>query len=409
MTGFTIRPVTPQEYPAFVTAVVEGFSDDVPSDTFAENIRATLPPERTLAVFDQGDIVATFGGYDLDLTVPGGTVRMEGTTVVTVFPTHRRMGLLREMMRLHLDTAASNGFPVAGLWASESGIYPRFGYGVATYSETVTMVGSQIVFLDSVPVERVRRIPSKDANQVLAPVFDRVCSKTSGMFARDETWWVREILKDEEWMKKGRTSHRHVVHDGPDGPDGYAIYRQKSSEGDDGHADGALSVVEIVAETPLAEASLWSYLTNVDGSPNVRSWNVPIDARLPMMVTEPRRIRTTATFDALWVRILDVAAALEGRMYEADGTAVFSIVDPFRSDTSGTYRLSVVDGVGTCAPSDDEPTVDVDIDVLGALYLGAGRTHGYASANRIRGSLTAVDGFDRLFRTARQPWCNQVF
>ncbi len=409
MTDFTIRPVTAEEYPTFVTALVEGFSDDVPSDTFTDNIRVTLPPERTLAVFDGGDIVATFGWYDLDLTVPGGTVKMEGTTVVTVFPTHRRMGLLRDMMRLHLDDAVENGYPIAGLWASESNIYGRFGYGVATYGNTVTMDGPRIAFREDVPVERVRRIQRDGASKILSPIFDRVCSSTPGMFARDETWWVSEILKDEEWMKKGRTSHRHVVHDGRDGPDGYAIYRQKASESEDGHADGTVSVVEIIADSPLAEASLWSYLTRVDGSPNVRSWNVPLDHRLPMMVTEPRRVRVVSAFDALWVRILDVVVALESRTYEADGVVVFSVVDPFRPGTAGIYSLSVVDGIGTCERSDAEPMIDVDIDVLGALYLGAGRTTGYEAANRIRGSRTAIDVFDRMFRTANQPWCNQVF
>ena len=95
MRDITIRPVTTDEYPAFVTAFMEGFSSDLQAENQPEHFRHTLPPERTLAAFDGGSIVGTFGGFDLRLTVPGGIVKMEGTTVVTVFPTHRRMGLLK--------------------------------------------------------------------------------------------------------------------------------------------------------------------------------------------------------------------------------------------------------------------------------------------------------------------------
>ena len=220
MSDFIIRPVTSEEYPAFVRAFMEGFSEDLPSKNFPELIRKTLPPERTLAVFEGETIVGTFGGYDLDLTVPGGTVKMEGTTVVTVFPTHRRMGLANAMMADHLDNAAANGYPIAGLWASASNIYARHGYGVATYSASRTMNGPDVGLRGNLEIDRARRITLKGAAETLSPAYDAVCAATPGMFARDEAWWTNEVLTDEDYMKRGRTSLRIVVHDGPDGVDG---------------------------------------------------------------------------------------------------------------------------------------------------------------------------------------------
>ena len=409
MTEFSIRPVTADEYPAFVTALVEGFADDLPSEEFAQSIRHALPPERTLAVFDEDVIVGTFGGYDLELTVPGGTVPMEGTTVVTVFPTHRRLGLMRSMMEAHLDNAVGKGYPIAGLWASNSSIYDRFGYGAATYAETVKFDGSRIAFRDEVAVDRLRRITKERASEILPPIFDRICPKVPGMFARTPQWWEVEVLKDEEWMKRGRTSHRIVVHDGPDGPDGYAIYRQKQGESDDGHFDGTVHVIEIQAATPRARASLWSYLTNVDGCPNVRAWNMAPDDPIRMMVTEPRRMSVTARFDALWVRILDVDVALNARTYEHDGSVVFGLVDGFRPETEGSYRLDVVEGIGSCKRVDLSPQIELDIDVLGALYLGGGGVTQYRDASRVRGDTAVMDELERIFRTIRSPWCNEVF
>jgi predicted acetyltransferase len=409
MDDIIIRAVTTDEYPAFATAVIEGFSEDLPGKDFPEILEKVLPPDRTLAAFDGDTIVGTFGGFELDLTVPGGKVKMEGTTVVTVFPTHRRMGLLNDMMVQHLDNAVANEFPVAGLWASESGIYGRFGYGIATYAATRNLDGPVLQFRDGVDVDRVRRITPEQAADRLPPVFDRVCRKSPGMFARSDVWWEQEILRDEEWMRRGRTSHRIVIHEDADRADGYAIYRQKSGEIDDSHANGTVSVVELIAETPRALASLWNYLSHIDGCPKVRSWNMPVRDGILAMVREPRRFVTTVVFDALWIRILDVEAALSQRTYEHDGTVAFSIADAYRPTTAGTYRLTVSDGVGVCERTQKSTALDIDIDVLGAMYLGGGDLPGYVSAERLRGPDADVATLHRIFSTLRDPWCNQVF
>ena len=409
MRDITIRPVTTDEYPAFVTAFMEGFSSDLQAENQPEHFRHTLPPERTLAAFDGESIVGTFGGFDLRLTVPGGTVKMEGTTVVTVFPTHRRMGLLNAMMTEHLDNAVANGFPVAGLWASESGIYGRHGYGVATYAISRSMDGPLVHFREDIQVDRVRRITSEQAADVLPAVFDAVCRDTPGMFARDDVWWAHETLLDEDWMKRGRTSKRIVVHDGPGGPDGYVMYRQKGSEADDGHANGEVMVIELIAATPAAKASLWSYVTNIDGCPKVKFWNSAVDDDVMMMIREPRRIGATILYDALWIRVLDVEMALSSRTYEEDGTIDFDIVDSYRPATEGSYRLVVNGGIGTCERTDSPAVLELDVDVLGALYLGGGDARAYGEAGRIRGPQEDIDRMQRIFRTISAPWCDQVF
>ena len=409
MPDIAIRPVTDDEYPAFVLAFMEGFSEDMPSDTFTDMIKSVLPAERTLAAFDGDAIVGTFGGYALDVTVPGGSLPMEGTTVVTVFPTHRRMGLLRSMMQEHLENAARNGYAIAGLWASESDIYGRFGYGIASYYQSYDLRGPDIAFRDDVDVDRIRRVTVDDARELFPPVFDRVLPTKPGMYARTGEWWESEIFRDEDWMKHGRTAKRYVVHEGPAGVEGYAIYRQTAQESDDGHANGKVVVIEFVAATPRAHASLWSYLTQIDGCPNIEHWNVPVDDPLPYIVKEGRRVRVKSRGDALWIRILDVVAALEGRTYEVDGAITFEFVDRFRPETSGVYRIVVDGGDASVAEVDAEPELSIDDDALGGLFLGGQDARAYHAAGRIRGDADAVAELDRLFHTSIQPWCNQVF
>jgi predicted acetyltransferase len=409
MTDITIRPVTDEEFPAFVQGFMDGFGNDVPWDGFVEAIRSTLPAERTLAAFDGDEIVGTFGGYDFVLSVPGGTVPMEGTTVVTVFPTHRRMGLMRMMMAKHLENAANAGYPVAGLWASESDIYRRFGFGVATHGNEIEMDGSNIHFSNQVPKGMVSRLSLDEAKTVLPPIYAGVFAKTPGMVQRSDAWWNNEVLVDGDWMKRGRSAKRIVVYNGADGPDGYAIYRQKGGHTRDGHANGSVDVSEVVAATPEADVSLWSYLAHIDGFPKVKYWAMPLDSSLALMVTEPRRVHTVRQSDALWVRILDVEAALSGRTYERDGSFVFRVVDPFRQKTERGYELSVSNGVGTCKQSGKDPVFEIDVDVLGALYLGGANALLYAEAGRIRGADAAVVTLHGVFRTHLQPWCPEIF
>jgi len=409
MSAITIRSVTDEEFPAFVQAFMDGFGNDVPSDDFVEMIQSTLPADRTLAAFDGEAIVGTFAGYDFTLTVPGGSVPMEGTTVVTVFPTHRRMGLMRDMMERHLDTAAEAGYPIAGLWASETSIYDRFGYGVATKLNQVEMRGPNIQFRNSVPKGQVQRVSLDQAKDIVPDIFERLAKKTPGMFRRSVARWTNEVLVDAEWMKRGRSALRVVVHLGGPGHDGYAIYRQKGDHTPDGHADGSIDVEECMAETPEAHASLWAYLTKIDGYPIVKYQAMPLDDPLPLIVTEPRRVHTVRQWDALWVRILDVESALTARSYEHNGSLTFGVVDPFRPATGGVYKLDVVDGVASCSRSTDEPVLEVDIDVLGALYLGGANAISYAAADRVHGDIDVVSELNAMFRTGRQPWCPEIF
>lgn len=407
--SITIRPVESDEYPQFLTAIREGFGSDGPPVDTTDRFREMLPPERSIAAFDGDNIVGTFGGYDFELTVPGGAqIPMESTTIVTVFPTHRRMGLLTAMMTKHLDTAADRGYPVAGLWSSDADIYARFGYGIASFYREAELRSAQIEFRDEIEIDRVRRVNAEEAADIAPGVFDRVRRVTPGMFGRPDAWWKHRVIADEEWMREGKTAKRWVVHDGPEGVDGYAAYRQKTSFSE-GYNDGSVHVVEVHAETPEAYASLMAYLTNIDGATKVELWNLRVDDSLPRMVREPRRVRTVSVRDALWIRVLDVEAALEARSYESDQTITLGIDDPFRPATSGAYRVEVTGSVASVERVDTDPDVHMDIDVLGSLYLGGQNAHAFAGARRLLGEPQAIATTQRLFATQRAPWIQEVF
>ncbi|HEY0988954.1 MAG TPA: GNAT family N-acetyltransferase, partial [Kofleriaceae bacterium] len=134
-----IRLITDAEVPAYREAMLTTFGDDIESDpTGADRIRALCDPSRLWAAFDGATIVGTAGTFDFDLVVPGGgRLAMAGLTMVMVRPSHRRRGLLRELVRLHLHDAARRGVAISGLWASEASIYGRFGYGLAAEGDAL--------------------------------------------------------------------------------------------------------------------------------------------------------------------------------------------------------------------------------------------------------------------------------
>lgn len=403
-----IRFITEAEAPAFLRAVPFGFGDDLTEEEGTdERFRETFPLETCIAAFDDDRIVATFGSFDFDVTVPGGTLPMAGTTIVTVQPTHRRRGVLRQMMRMHLDQAIERGQPLAGLWASEPPIYGRFGYGLATHSHDLRLRTDKITLPPGPDSDTVRIIDPSEAAELLPPMYDHVRLATPGMLSRSEVWWRNRRLRDPEHWRDGASSRRIAVASRNGTPVGYVAYRQKEKWLDDEIPEGSVEVIEVVPTDDDARRTLWHYLAHIDLFPNVHWWNAPADNPLYVEVDNLRWI-TTRHRDTLYLRVLDVPAALSARTYESDGAISIGVADDFMG-RGGTFRLEVTDGVGTCTAAGGEPDVRMSVADLGALLLGRPGASTRWRAGRIHGDREAVRSLDRLMRTTELPFCSEVF
>lgn len=404
-----IRAITDDDAELFRSRITRGFGGDADADEASQaRFAAVFEYDRTLAAFDGDDIVGTGAGFTLGLTVPGGAgVPMGGTTVITVQPTHRRRGILRALMEHHLDDVASRGEPLAGLWASESSIYGRFGYGPATYRYDAKIDTGAVEFL-SEPLEgTIRLLDPEKAEPVVRPVYEQARTGRAGMLTRSDSWWTHRLMADPESWRGGKSAKRYVVHEEDGSVTGYAVYRQKS-KWEDFIADGEIDVVEIIAITSTAHRGLWAFLSNIDLFPNLEWWNMPVDDPLPWKIRDSRRV-SRKLVDGLWVRVMDVPAALAARSYENEGVVTFEIEDVTRPQNSGTYRLEVADGVGHCERVTGNGILGLKADILGSLYLGGGDAMAMAAAGRIEGDPKAAQTLHRLFRTDVAPWCPEVF
>ena len=400
---FVLRPVTRDELAEFAMTALTAFGERFEPARF-ELDWTSVELDRTLAAFDGDEIVGTGRLYSLELTMPGGQLLpAAGVSWIAVLPTHRRRGLLTAIKRTQLDDAAARGEPLAILYASESGIYRRFGYGVATSSMSVSIERRHSAFLHSVPDGRVRLVGEDDARKLFPDIFDRARRIQPGAVQRVDAWWPDEFF----WRSQDEKGTRYYcVCESPDGSlDGYAAYRFDASWDTD--ANGTLHVADLVTVSPAARAVLWRYLLDVDLVDTIKAWVVPVDEPLRWLLRESRRMRVTRLGDSLWVRVIDAPAALSARTYAVPGRIVFDVVDDVRPDGAAAGRVALDGGPhgADARRTSDEPDLVVDVAGLGGILLGGVRASTLARAGlveeRTPGALAVADA---MFAVEPQPF-----
>ncbi len=356
-----------------------------------------------IAAIDAGKIVGSAGAYRFEMTTPGGAVPASGLTMVGVMATHRRRGILTRMMDLHLSEARAHGLPISALWATEGAIYGRFGYGLASLSGSVSFQNERVVFKRPVGREGAFRfLDAEEAREPLREVYERVRPAVPGLLSRSPEWWDSRRLGD---FDRSLQPLQRVVLLIDGRPEGYALYRHAQRISIPGPVDTALLVLEAVGTSPQATAMLWRFLCEID---LVRKIEAPLlSASHPLfhLVDDPRRLRLTVE-DALYVRVVDAAAALAARAFPAEGAVTFRVEDALHRWNTGVYSIAG----GRAARSDAAPELRFDVAALGSLYLGGVTARELADAGAIA-ELTpgAVDRADALFRSPRAPWCPEIF
>lgn len=403
------RPIEPEEAERYFRSIERAFTG-VPTEEEVRLELTLLEPARTIAVFDGSDIVGSTAAYSMELTIPGGIVPMAGVTLVGVVPTHRRRGILTELMRRQLGELHDRGELLAGLWATEGAIYQRFGYGLATLRGRFAIDRIRTDFVRSLPDDRGKvRLASRDeALPAMAGVYERLRPDVPGMLARTPAWW-EAWFSDLESRREGASSLFYVLHETAGSVDGYVSYRGTHGW-TDGVATGEAVVHELMAVDPAAYASLWRFVFGIDLMTKVSAWSRPADEPLLYMLAEPRRLRFELQ-DALWLRLVDVPGALAARRYAEEGSVVFGVRDDFCPWNEGAIELAGgPHGAGARASESAEPELQVDAADLGAVYLGGTTFDRLARAGRVMAaSEDALRRADAMFATPRAPWCPHIF
>lgn len=385
-----------------------------------------LRPEWCLVARDGEDIVGETVALPFEVTLPGPViVPLAGVSFVGVLPSHRRQGVLRSLMRAQLEQLRRSGLALAGLTASEGGIYGRFGYGPATFAATWRLERHRVALRSDVPAEgRVELVVPDASQKAFEDLFDQARRRIVGATTTPPPEWL-DVLDDSDRLPGGGRSLLGAVHlaggerrplrddAGPERDlgrgefDGYALYRVDRTRG---AGQWELEVRELVALSPSAEAGLWRFLLGVDLVDVVVAGRRPVEETLRWWLTDPRALGVARLSDGLWLRILDVPRALEARRYPVDGRLTLAVVDSVLEEVGGTFELVVRDGRGEVRRRDPGgDAVHCAVADLGSLLLGGVSAMALARSGRLSGPTDVLHACDRLFSWPGTPWLMRGF
>jgi predicted acetyltransferase len=400
-----VRPVGGGEIAAFLD-VFEAAWGFAPDDEQRSRTGAVVAAESPFGAFADGDMAGTVMSFALELTAPGRVqLPMAGVSFVAVHPLRRRRGVMRALMRCQLDDLHVRGIPVAGLGASEAGIYGRFGYGPATWDSSWRLPrGAARNLAEPSDASCLELVDAPTARELFPGVHEEARrSQVGDVRTYPGRWHV--LIGD------GRLCARHFLlcRDSDGRASGYAIYRVEREDSYSAHA--AVLVDHLIACTDAAYRALWGYLADLDLTDWVVASRRPEHEPLRWALADSRQLAVTGVHDHLWVRLVDLPAALSRRRYVTEGSLILDVTDPFCPWNERRWLLEGgPDGAG-CEPADHTPGASLRLDAaaLGSLFLdGTSLTH-LARAGRIEADLMTLRRAEGMFGAGTSPWCSTEF
>jgi predicted acetyltransferase len=367
-------------------------------------ITKLLEPGRTVGAFVDGQLVGTADAVTSGLTLPGGAVvGHAAVTHIGVLPSFTRQGIATELVHHQLRDIAARGEVVATLRASEATIYERYGYGVASSTQSLEVRTARAALRPDVGTGRaVRLIEAAQAWDVLPRIYADNRSSRPGTIDRPEVWWQGLRLRTES----SSGALYVAVHGEPGSESGFVRYRPIDTETWFVSDQRTIVVEDFFAPTMEAYLGLLSFLLGLDLIDRVIFWMLPLDDPLPWLLVDRRAARTTAVHDETWLRIIDAQKALSARRYEGDGAVTIAVNDQLLPTNSTTFTIAS-DGA---EPTDQLPELHIGIEGLATVLLGGATFHSLAAGKLVRtDDPAALTVADRLFAVPNAPYAGFFF
>lgn len=402
-----LRPVRREELGEYLLAGAMAFGWERPTAEHLDRAASGVELDRTTACVDRGRIVGTTGAHSFRMATPGGDVPTAGVTFVSVLPTHRRRGLLRRMMLAQLEDLHARGEPVAALWASEGGIYGRFGYAIAAFDHLVEIDVQKGAFVRAPWWNGRVDFSDRARADDFSDVYERARARRPGMMDRGSGAWSRLL----EPIGSPASEHRFVASYVDVGRiDGYVVYSTTSEWKDTRLPNGTVRIQELVGATPDAEAALWHHCLDRDLVTRLRAEIRPVDDPIRHLLANPHQATVTACAPNLWLRLVDVKSALQARTYAAQDRITIDLTDALCPWNSGRWSLEGGPDGGGVRRGRRRPDLAMDVAALAAVFLGGVGFTELADAGLVReGTPGALTRAGAMFASPRAPWCPQIF
>ena len=395
-----LRPVNDEEFPQWLRAESRAHSNRLDNDP--EELRPHFDLSRSLAVFEGSNIIGGCQCHKLEMSIPGGTSAVGGVSNVAVQPTHTRQGVMSRMMRRQFNDMHEWGEPLAALFASESAIYGRFGYGVGTQFESWRIERPYNAYARNYDSPgRIVFVEPGDIAKYLPEIYRRSTVDRPGVFPKPPHKWDEESRAPDAHdphprvRGRGRGGLFYAAYEENGSLDGYVAYRSNRP---------TIAVNELMALTKEAYAALWRFCFDIDLMGVTEAIKRPLDDPLPWMLADPRRLQRTVR-DGVWIRVVDAAAALAQRRYAEPGSLTVEVRDAHCPWNNGCFYLEGGPDGADCQPTSGSPDITLDIAALASVYLGTvsfSSMHGAGLVDEHKSG--ALHRADRLFASSLQPW-----
>jgi predicted acetyltransferase len=367
-------------------------------------ITALLEPGRTLGAFVADQLVGTADTVTSSLTLPGGAVvGHAAVTHIGVLPSFTRKGIATDLVQYQLRDAASRGEVVATLRASEATIYERYGYGVASSSQTVEVQTARAALRHGVGAGGpVRLLAAADVWDALPRICRQNRAPRPGTIDRPDVWWQGSRLRAES----SSGAWYVAVHGPPGSETGFVRYRPVDTETWFVSDQRTVVVEDFFAPTSDAYLGLLRFLLGLDLIDRVVFWMLPVDDPLPSLLLDRRAARVTAVHDETWLRILDVEQALTARRYAGDGAVTIAVNDALLQHNSISVNVTGQSAEVTGRPAQ----LHVGVEGLASVLLGGATWRSLVLAGLASSDDPAVvDAADRLFAVQNAPYAGFFF
>ncbi len=419
--GLHYRVVTTsdaEEHDRWLQADHRGFHFDALTPEQAAEYRASLASTRSIGVWDSSTAepehpIATVGSWRSTVSLGDGRY-LDGWAIsaVSVAATHRRRGIARALLEGELRAAHAAGLPLAMLTVSEATIYGRWGFGPAAYTADYRIDTRGLRLTAPLPDGRVHRV-STAALRPLAPgLAARVHDRIAGEVPSRDLHWNRMFALSARTASHAVKLRAARYDDAAGTPQGFVLYSVAEDDAD--FAAHTLTVEYLCAATDNAYVALWHYVLDQDLVSTVVAGLRPVDEPLPWLVSNSRAVQTVGRREHLWLRVLDVPAALSARRYAAADSLLLRVTDPLGFASGDWMLVTDAHGTATVTPHEGEShgaaVIDLGVEALGALLLGGTPVDSLRLAGRlVEGSPGSAARLDAVLRAPRAPHLSTWF
>ena len=335
-----------------------------------------LQPEWSTCVFERGALATTFGAWPFSMRFNGERAHVAGVTAVGTDPTKRRRGYLRLAMEHSLDEQYERGQSLAALYASQAGIYQRFGYAICSRRHRYEIDPYDLNFVDApTPTGTLSVSNAKDLADdaaVIRDLYRQYMQPRNGLLHRGLNLWSAEVLDEPEDIHEGPV--RVLLYEEEGEALGYMVYTstedRRLNDFSAGQRDHRMTIREYGWLTPEAYVAMWQFAASQDLSWRIYVNDAPSDDPIQHFARDPRTLRVQVA-DGILVRIVDLPRALMTRRYAVESELTLRVIDDLCEWNQGTWKLSVGPEGADIRQVDESPQLTLDVFTLSHLATGA--------------------------------------